>query len=156
MNVQTALFALKTSYLLNNYANAWPTTAFPRWRELQKMPFFLVKRLESGYNILYHKTCYKKLTRRLYQINENMEDTSGNEESAIFDRSFDTLASEIEQHLLEPLKVATMLELKTRFCQFLSNEGIVASNYKSLYLQKKTRKTLRKQTFILAIKIKQL
>jgi len=105
-----------------------------------KNNFFLVKRLESFYNILYHKTCYKKLTRRLYQINENMENTSGNEESAIFERSFDTLASEIEQNILESLKVATMSEVKTRFCQLLSNEGIVASNYKSLYLQKRLEK----------------
>ena len=101
---------------------------------------FLVKRLGSGYDILYHKTCYKKLTRRLYQINENMENTSVNEESAIFDRSFNTLASEIEQNVLESLKVATMSELKTRFCQLLSNEGIVTSNYKSLYLQKRLEK----------------
>jgi hypothetical protein len=74
-----------------------------------------------------------------------MGNMSDNEESAIFDRSFDTLASEIEQNVLESLKVATMSELKTRFCQLLSNEGIVNSNYKSLYLQKKTRKTLRRR-----------
>jgi hypothetical protein len=69
-----------------------------------------------------------------------MENTSVNEESAIFDRSFNTLASEIEQNVLESLKVATMSELKTRFYQLLRNEGIVTSNYKSLYLQKRLEK----------------
>jgi hypothetical protein len=57
-----------------------------------------------------------------------MENTSVNKESAIFDRSFNTLASEIEQNVLESLKVATMSGLKTRFCQLLSNEGIVTQS----------------------------
>ena len=50
----------------------------------------------------------KKLTRLLYKGNENMEHISGNEESAIFDRSFDTLASEIETNVLKALEVVTM------------------------------------------------
>ena len=65
-----------------------------------------------------------------------MENISDNEESAIFDRSFDTLASEIETNVLKALKVVTMSWLKSRFRQFLNEEGIEASNYKSLYLQK--------------------
>ena len=65
-----------------------------------------------------------------------MENISDNEESAIFDRSFDTLASEIETNVLKALKVVTMSRLKSRFRQLLSEEGIEASNYKSLYLPK--------------------
>ena len=63
-----------------------------------------------------------------------MENISDNEESAIFDRSFDTLASEIETKVL--LNVVTMSRLKSRFRQLVNEEGIEASNYKSLYLQK--------------------
>jgi hypothetical protein len=37
-----------------------------------------------------------------------MENISDNEESTIFDRSFDTLASEIETNVLKALKVVTM------------------------------------------------
>jgi len=37
-----------------------------------------------------------------------MENISGNEESAIFDRSFNALASEIETDVLKALKVVTM------------------------------------------------
>jgi hypothetical protein len=37
------------------------------------------------------------------KINENMGNMSDNEESAIFDRYFDTLASEIETHVLKAL-----------------------------------------------------
>jgi hypothetical protein len=40
-----------------------------------------------------------------------LENISGNEESAIFDRSFDTLASEIETNVLKALKVVTMSEV---------------------------------------------
>ena len=40
-----------------------------------------------------------------------MEDISGNEESAIFDRSFDTLAPKIETNVLKALQVVTMSEL---------------------------------------------
>jgi hypothetical protein len=65
-----------------------------------------------------------------------MENISDNEESAIFDRSFDTLASEIETNVLKALKVVTMSRLKSRFRQLVNEEGIEASNYKSLYLQK--------------------
>jgi hypothetical protein len=36
----------------------------------------------------------------LYKVNENFENIYDNEESAIFDRSFDTLASEIETNVL--------------------------------------------------------
>jgi hypothetical protein len=63
-----------------------------------------------------------------------LENISGNEESAIFERSFDTLASEIETNVLKALKVVTMSELN-RFRQ-RSEEGIAASNYKSWYLEK--------------------
>ena len=42
----------------------------------------------------------QKLTRLLYKVNENMENISGNEESAIFDRYFDILASGIETNVL--------------------------------------------------------
>jgi hypothetical protein len=65
-----------------------------------------------------------------------MENISDNEESAIFDRSFDTLASKIETNVLKALKVVTISRLKSRFHQLLNEEGIEASNYKSLYLQK--------------------
>ena len=66
-----------------------------------------------------------------------MENISDNEESAIFDRSFDILASEIETNDLKALKVVTMSRLKSRFRQLVNEEGIIeASNYKSLYLQK--------------------
>jgi hypothetical protein len=58
--------------------------------------------------ILYPKASYKKLTSRLYKNNENMETISDNEESAIFDRSFDTSAYEIKRNVLKALKVATM------------------------------------------------
>jgi hypothetical protein len=50
----------------------------------------------------------KKLTRRLYNVIENMSNISGNRESAIFDRSFDTLAFKIEANVLKALKVVTM------------------------------------------------
>jgi len=40
-----------------------------------------------------------------------MENISGNEESAIFDKHFDTLASEIETSVLKALTVVTMSEL---------------------------------------------
>ena len=63
-----------------------------------------------------------------------MENISDNEESAIFDRSFDTSAYEIERNVLKALKVATMSRLKPRFRQLLNEERIEASNYKSLYL----------------------
>ena len=43
----------------------------------------------------------QKLTRLLYKVNENMENISGNEESAIFDRSLDTLVSEIETNVIK-------------------------------------------------------
>ena len=86
--------------------------------------------------ILYPKACYKKLRIRLYKVNENMGNISHNEESAIFDRSFDTLASEIETHVLKPLKVVTMSRLKSRFRQLVIEEGNAVSNYKSLYVQK--------------------
>jgi hypothetical protein len=59
-----------------------------------------------------------------------------NEESAIFDRSFDTLASEIETYILKALRVVTMSEFKFRFRQLLSEKSIETSNYKSLYVQK--------------------
>ena len=65
-----------------------------------------------------------------------MENISDNEESAIFDRSFDTLASKIETNVLKALKVVTMSRLKSRVRQLLNEEGIEVSNYKSLYLQK--------------------
>ena len=65
-----------------------------------------------------------------------MGNMSDNEESAIFDRYFDTLASEIETHVLKALKVVTMSRLKSRFRQLVNEEGIAASNYKSLYVQK--------------------
>jgi hypothetical protein len=65
-----------------------------------------------------------------------MENISDNEESAIFDRSFDTLASEIETNVLKALKVVTMSRFMSRFRQLVNEEGIEASNYKSLYLQK--------------------
>ena len=74
----------------------------------------------------------QKLTRRLYKVNENMK----NDESAIFDSSFDTLASEIETYILKALRVVTMSEFKFRFRQLLSEKGIETSNYKSLYVQK--------------------
>lgn len=86
--------------------------------------------------VIKHTT--KRRTMRLYKVNDYMVNTSSNNES---DRS---LASEIEQNALKSLKVVTMSELKTRFYQLLSSEGIVASNYKSLYLQKKTRNKFRK------------
>jgi len=57
-----------------------------------------------------------------------MENISDNEESAIFDRSFDTLASEIETNVLKALKVVTMSRLMSHFRQFLNEEGIEASN----------------------------
>jgi hypothetical protein len=47
---------------------------------------------------------------------------------AIFDRYFDTLASEIETHVLKALKVVTMSRLKSRFRQLVNEEGIAASN----------------------------
>ena len=53
----------------------------------------------------------QKLTRLLYKVNENMENISGNGESAIFDRSFITLASEIETNVLKSWKVETLSEL---------------------------------------------
>ena len=99
-----------------------------------KLLFSRVKRIWLC--ILYPKACYKKLTSRLYKVNENMENISDNEESTILDRSFDTLASEIETNVLKALQVVTMSQLKSRFRQLLSEEGIEASNYKSLYLQK--------------------
>jgi hypothetical protein len=40
-----------------------------------------------------------------------MENISGNEESAIFDRSLDTLTSEIETNVIKVLKAVTMSEL---------------------------------------------
>jgi hypothetical protein len=43
-----------------------------------------------------------------------MKNISDNEESAIFDRSFDTSAYEIERNVLKALKVATMSRLKPR------------------------------------------
>jgi hypothetical protein len=43
--------------------------------------------------------------------NENMENTSGNEESVKFDSSFDILASGIETNVLKAWKVVTMSEL---------------------------------------------
>ena len=70
-----------------------------------------------------------------------MGNISHNEESAIFDRSFDTLASEIETHVLKPLKVVTMSRLKSRFRQLVIEEGNAVSNYKSLYVQSMCRKT---------------
>jgi hypothetical protein len=69
---------------------------------------FLVKRFQFGYVFYIIKHAAKKMTRLLYKGNENMEHISGNEESAIFDRSFDTLASEIETNVLKALKVVTM------------------------------------------------
>jgi hypothetical protein len=69
-----------------------------------------------------------------------MENISENEESALFDRSFDTSASEIETNVLKTLKVVTMSRLKSRFRQLLNEERIEASNYKSLYLQKVQKK----------------
>ena len=78
-----------------------------------KLLFSRVKRIWLC--ILYPKACYKKLTSRLYKVNENMENISDNEESAIFDRSFDISAYEIERNVLKALKVATMSRLKSRF-----------------------------------------
>jgi hypothetical protein len=70
-----------------------------------------------------------------------MGNISHNEESAIFDRSFDTLASEIETHVLKALTVVTMSRLKSRFRQLVIEEGNAVSNYKSLYVQSMCRKT---------------
>ena len=53
-----------------------------------------------------------------------MEKISDNEESTIFDRSFDTLASEIETNVLNALKMVTMSRLKSRFRQLLNEEGM--------------------------------
>jgi hypothetical protein len=44
-----------------------------------------------------------------------MENISDNEESAIFDRSFDISAYVIERNVLKALQVATMSRLKSRF-----------------------------------------
>jgi hypothetical protein len=117
-----------------------------------------------GLCILYHKTCYKKLTSYLYKslfaalfseetlslvkhwrscsqdllsysyLSSKQITHFENEVSAIFDRSFHTLDFEIETNVLKGLKVVSMLELWSRFRQ-LSEEGIEASNYKSWYLQ---------------------
>jgi hypothetical protein len=43
----------------------------------------------------------QKLTRLLYKINEYMENISGNEESVIFDSSFDIFVSGIETNVLK-------------------------------------------------------
>jgi hypothetical protein len=58
------------------------------------------------------------------------------------------LASGIERYVLKAWKVVTMSELSSRFRQLLREEGIDASNYKSLYLQNKIEKRLKnKLTF---------
>ena len=67
----------------------------------------LVKRLEVGY-VFY---IIKHATKITDKVNENMENISGNEESAIFDRSLDTLTSEIETNVIKVLKAVTMSEL---------------------------------------------
>ena len=85
----------------------------------------------------------QKLTSLLYRVTENMENISGNEESVKFDSSFDILASGIETNVLKAWKVVTMSELYSRFHQLLREEGIEASNYKSLYLQNKIEKRFR-------------
>ena len=72
---------------------------------------FPAKRLESGYVFYITKHATKQLTRCLYKVNENLENISGKDELVIFDRSFDTLASEIETNVLQALKVVTMSEL---------------------------------------------
>ena len=83
----------------------------PSLKRVVKNDWFRVKRLESDYVFYIKKTCYKKLTRCLFKVNENLENILGNEESAIFDRSFGTLVSEIEANVLKALKVVTMSEL---------------------------------------------
>ena len=70
-------------------------TVFPR-KDLNRVMYFISQ------NML------QKLTRCLYKVNENLENISGNEKSAIFDRS---LASEIETNVLKALKVVTMSEV---------------------------------------------
>jgi hypothetical protein len=75
-----------------------------------------------------------------------MENISDNEESTILDRSFDTLASEIETNVLKALKVVTMSQLKSRFRQFLVKKAL-RPQITSPCICKKSRKT-----FILAVK----
>ena len=94
----------------NIYANVDQRQRFLVEESCEKWQFSREK-IGIGLCILYHKTCYKKLTRCLYKVNENLENISGNEKSAIFDRSFDTLASEIETNVLKALKVVTMSEV---------------------------------------------
>jgi hypothetical protein len=43
----------------------------------------------------------KHATKITDKVNENMENISGNEESAIFDRSLDTLVSVIETNVIK-------------------------------------------------------
>ena len=96
---------------------------------------FLLKRLESGNDILYHKTCYKKLAKNLYKVRDNI--TEG---SSQLDEALNKLAIEVEINILKSLKVISMSELKSRFVQILKDDGVDASNYKSGYLKKRLEK----------------
>lgn len=96
----------------------------------------LVKRLDrSDSTVLYHRSCYKKLTKCLYRTDDN-----DSKNSSKFDISFEKFAKDVDTNIIKALKVVSLSALMSRFVQILKEEGIDSPNYKPSYLKNRLQK----------------
>ena len=68
----------------------------------------LLKRLDSGVDILYHKSCHRKLTKLSSATPNKNSDNA-------FDSSFEILAKEVEINIIKGLKVVTSFRINVSF-----------------------------------------
>ncbi|CAC5376852.1 unnamed protein product [Mytilus coruscus] len=71
----------------------------------------LIKRLESGFDFIYHKSCFRILTSVLYKESE----TQVKEEPDNFRSALDVLAKEVQQNIIHGLQVSNLMDLCSRF-----------------------------------------
>ncbi|CAC5360782.1 unnamed protein product [Mytilus coruscus] len=87
-------------------------------------PLF-IKRLESGFDFFYHKSCFRILTSVLYKKNE----TQVEEEPDSFRSAFDVLAKEVQQNIIHGLQVSYLTDLCSRFRELLVIQGVHVLKY---------------------------
>ncbi|CAG2186230.1 unnamed protein product [Mytilus edulis] len=85
----------------------------------------LIKRLESGFDFFYHKSCFRILTSVLYKENE----TQVEEEPDSFTSAFDILAKEVQQNIIHGLQVSNLTDLCSRFRELLLTQGVHVLKY---------------------------
>ncbi|CAG2255234.1 unnamed protein product [Mytilus edulis] len=85
----------------------------------------LIKRLESGFDFFYHKSCFRILTSVLYKENE----TQVEEEPDSFTSAFDILAKEVQQNIIHGLQVSNLTDLCFRFRELLLTQGVHVLKY---------------------------